>query len=216
MIAVALVGVVLQGGQIRYFPPGRLAGGESVRCMVGKQTTTAAVPYAPTSIDEYSLGGPRLEIGRRPNGAVRLACDAKPSLPPKITKPYVIGQNGLDLIAGANRLSRLERIYGAPSSTGSCSAAWQAIGLTVTFVAPACNVLASARVTDRRWSSISGAHVGDDVGKMAWFAEGAKPVAGALNWQLATGRQYSSELVATIGPKRTVVALTATLHRPPG
>src|SRR5437588_638029 len=91
MIAVALASVMLHGGQVRYFLPGRLAGGESVRCVVGRQVSAAAVPYTASSIDEYTLGGPRLEIGRRPNGAVRVACDAKPGLPPKITKPYVIG-----------------------------------------------------------------------------------------------------------------------------
>jgi hypothetical protein len=93
---------------------------------------------------------------------------------------------------------------------------WRAIALSVTFSAPACDVLASATVTDPRWSSLSGAHVGDGVGKMAWFAEGAKPIVGSRNWQLATGRQYRSKLVATIGPKQTVVALTTTLRRPPG
>jgi hypothetical protein len=39
MIAAALAGIVLQGGQTRHFVPGRLTGGEPVRCVVGKPVT---------------------------------------------------------------------------------------------------------------------------------------------------------------------------------
>ncbi|MGZ4335607.1 MAG: hypothetical protein ACXVRJ_15220 [Gaiellaceae bacterium] len=216
MIALALVGVVLQGGQIRYFLPGRLTGGDRIRCVVGKETTIAAVPYAATSIDEYSLGGPRLEISRRPNGAVRLACDAKPFSPPKITKPYVIGPNGLALIRGSNTLSKLERIYGNPSETRPCGAVWKDIGLEVTFSGPSCTVLDGANVTGSRWSSLSGVHIGDSVAKMVWLTQTrSRPALGHV-WVIGRGSQYGSELIAWVGSTGTVDRFTATLKRPPG
>ncbi len=217
MIAVAVAGIVLHGGQTRFFLPGALRPGEKIRCTAKGHATVGDVPSRATGTDAFTIRGPQLDIDRRANGAIMIACGkTKAIFPPTNTIPYIIGQNGLARIRGANTLSRLEEIYGKPSETKPCRALWKDIGLEVTFSGPSCNVLDGASVTGSRWSSLSGVHIGDSVAKMVWLTQTRGHPALGHVWVISRGAQYRSELVAWIDSKGTVVRFTATLERPPG
>jgi len=216
VIAVALAGVVLHGGQTRFFLPGALRPGEKITCIANGHATVGDVPSRATGTDSFTVHGPQLDIDRRANGAIMIGCGkTKAIFPPTNTMPYVIGQNGVARIRGANRLSRLTQLYGRPTSMRSCHAIWKRIGLAVTFLRPVCTVLSAATATGAKWGSFVGVQIGDSAAKMAWLQPGARRL-DAHNWRLATGAQYRSELVAWIGSKGTVVRFTATLERPPG
>jgi hypothetical protein len=216
VIAVALVSLVLHGGQIRYFLPGELRSGETVQCVASGHAVHATVPARAVATDTWTKGGPSLQIDRRANGAVKVFCGTPtPARPPGSTLPYVIGPNGLALIRGANTLRKLEQIYGTPSGTKPCRAMWKQIGLEVTFAGRSCAVLAAASVTGSRWTSLSGVHIGDSVAKMVWLTQTrSSPTLGHM-WVIGRGSQYRSKLVAWVGPKGTVGRFTALLQRPP-
>jgi hypothetical protein len=217
VIAVALAGIVLHGGQTRFFLPGALRPGEKVTCTAKGHATVGDVPSRTTGMDSFTVRGPQLDIDRRANGAIMIACGkAKAIFPPTRTMPYVIGQNGLALIRGANTLSRLEQIYGKPSETKPCRAMWKGIGLEVTFSGRSCDVLDGANVTGSQWSSLSGVHIGDSVAKMVWLTQTRSHPALGHVWVIGRGTQYRSELVAWVGSKGTVDRFTAILQRPPG
>jgi len=216
VIAVALVSLVLHGGQVRYFLPGELRSGETVQCVASGHAVHATVPARAVATDTWTKGGPSLQIDRHANGAVKVFCGTPaPASPPKSTLPYVIGPNGLALIRGANTLSKLEQVYGKPSGTRPCRAMWKQIGLEVTFAGRSCAVLAAASVTGRRWTSLSGVHIGDPVAKMVWLTQTrGSPTLGHM-WVIGRGSQYRSKLVARVGSKGTVDRFTALLQRPP-
>jgi hypothetical protein len=111
--------------------------------------------------------------------------------------PYVIGQNGLALIRGKNTLAELVSRFGP-------AARWRAIGLIVTFRR---GVLVRASVTGHRWTTLTGARVGDPLAELIWRI-GGRRVAGG--WLVATGAQYHSMLVARIRNGR-VTGFVATL-----
>lgn len=216
MIAVALAGVVLHGGQTRFFLPGALRPGEKVTCIAKGHATVGDVPSRATGTDTFTVRGPQLDIDRRANGAIMIGCGRTKAIFPRKTTRYVIGQNGLALIQGANTLSRLEQIYGKPSEAKPCRATWKDVGLAVTFSGPRCDVLDNAIVTGSQWSSLSGVHIGDSVAKMVWITQTRmRPALGRV-WLISRGAQGRSELFAWIGPKGTVVRFTASIERPPG
>ncbi len=216
MIAVVLAGVILHGGQTRFFLPGALRPREKVTCMAKGHATGGEIPRTATGVDTFTVGGPQLNIDERTNGAIMIACGkTKAIFPPRTTLPYVIGQNGLALIQGANTLTRLEQIYGKPSETKPCRTTWRDIGLQVTFSGRSCDVLDGANVTGSRWSSLSGVHIGDSVAKMVWLTQiRSHPALGHV-WVIGRGAQYRSELLAWVGSKGTVDRFTAILRRPP-
>lgn len=217
MIAIAVAAIVVHGGQTRFFLPGALHPGEKVTCRAKGQATVGTVPSTATGTDSLTVRGPQLDIDRRANGAIMIACGkTKAIFPPKRTAPYVIGQNGLALIQGANTLSRLEQIYGKPSEMKPCRALWRTIGLAVTFSGRNCDVLDGANVTGSQWSSLSGVHIGDSVAKMVWLTQTRGHPAGGHVWVIGRGTQYRSELVAWVGSKGTIDRFTAILQRPPG
>jgi hypothetical protein len=216
LIAVALVSLVLHGGQTRYFLPGELRGGETVRCVASGHTVHATVPARAAGTDTWTKGGPSLQIDRRANGSVKVFCGTPaPSGPPKSTMPYVIGPNGVALIRGANTLSKLEQIYGKPGTTRPCGASWSSIGLDVAFSSPKCSILRTATVRGSRWASLGGVRVGDSVAKMVWTTQTrSRPVGGRI-YVIGRGAQYRAELVAFTGSNGAVAGFTATLRRPP-
>jgi len=219
VIAVVLAGIVLHGGQTRFFLPGALRPDEKVTCIAKGHATVGDVPSSATGTDSLTVNGPQLDIDRRGNGAIMIACGKTAQLfPPTNTMPYIIGQNGLALIQGANTLSRLEQIYGKPSETKPCRATWKDIGLAVTFSGPSCDVLDGAIVTGPQWSSLSGVHIGDSVAKMVWLTQTRSHPALGHVWVIGRGTRYRSELVASVGSKGTVEVdrFTAILQRPPG
>ena len=212
---------VVGAGQTAWFLPGALRTGDVVRCRSASGETDAKVPPVPasgttTGTVVWKRAGPQMEIERHADGATQVTCAAPgPGLPRRPTPPYVIGQNGLGLIRGANTLGRLTRLYGQPSSTGLCRAAWKPIGLAVTFGGPRCDVLIAAKAVGPRWSSLGGVHVGDSVARMVWITQTrSRPVGGRI-WVIGRGAQYRSELVALVGSKHTVVGFAASLKRPP-
>lgn len=217
MIAVALAGIVLHGGQTRFFLPGALRSGEKVTCIAKGHATVGDVPSRATGTDSLTVNGPQLDIDRRANGAIMIGCGkTKAIFPPTRTMPYIIGQNGLAIIQGANTLSRLEQIYGRPSETKPCAAMWRDIGLEVTFFGRPCTVLDGANVTGSRWSSLSGVHIGDSVAKMVWLTQTRSHPALGHVWVIGRGAQYRSSLIAWVGSTGTVDRFTAILQRPPG
>jgi hypothetical protein len=216
VIAVALVSLVLHGGQIRYFLPGELRSGETVQCVASGHAVHATVPARAVATDTWTKGGPSLQIDRRANGAVKVFCGTPtPARPPRSTLPYVIGPNGLALIRGANTLSKLEQIYGKPGKTRPCGASWSSIGLDVAFSFPKCTILRTATVRGPRWASLSGVHVGDSVAKMVWTTQTRSHPVGGRIYVIGTGAQYRAELVAFTGSNGAVAGFTATLRRPP-
>lgn len=216
MILVALASVVLHGGQTRYFLPGAVPAGENVRCIAYGHELDANVPARTSSVDYWTKGGPTFQIDRRDNGAIEIVCGrSAPAGPPTSPMPYVIGPNGLALIRGANTLTKLEQVYGKPSDTKPCRAAWKDIGLEVTFSGRSCNVLDGAAVTGSRWRSINGVHVGDSIAKAVWLTQTRSHPALGHVWVIGRGTQYRSTLVAWVGSKGIIERLSANLQRPP-
>jgi hypothetical protein len=116
----------------------------------------------------------------------------------------VIGQNGVGLIRGPNRLGSLERVDGQPSSLhagrASCTASWRPIGLVATFAGGRCvGVLTTATVTGARWCTLNGGWIGDPVAEMEWREPEVKPIS-AHRWLLVSrGRERTSRLLASAG-----------------
>jgi hypothetical protein len=213
--------VTLAGGQVRWFAPGALHTGGLVRCVVNGRSidVKVAAPGAGASGSDFAWkrGGVSLQIERRPNGATEIACGTTLAPFRRATMPYVIGQNGVGLIRGANRLARVEQLFGRHSASrtvaGTCLAVWRGIGLQATFAGPYCtsnSVLRSATVRRTVWSSLSGVHVGDSVARMQWQLPDAKLVSSPQHrkvWLLATARGSGSQLLAIVGPAGTVAEL---------
>jgi hypothetical protein len=222
--AATLPAFWLHDGQTRYLLPGEAHLGAVVRCVAHGKSTDAPMPPLPSGrmaggTDTVGANGPALSIDRRPNGATQLRCGtatAGSGFFGRVTRPYVIGQNGLGLIRGANRLAAIERLYGAPSSrsvaSGHCRADWRRIGLRVTFAGPRCagtSVLAGAVAHGDRWSSLNGVRVGDPVAQMLWSDQAAKALAPG-RWLLASGGvSHTARLVAVaVGGRLVSLQLT--------
>lgn len=221
--ANAAPAVSLTDGQVRFFLPGALRTGDDVRCVVRDRTIEVKVPASPsagTSGTDFAWkrGGVSVQIARRPNGAVEVACGTTlASAPRRASLPYVIGQNGLALIRGPNRLARLEQLYGAASTRrsgpASCRAAWDAIGLQATFAGARCtsgSTLRSATVSGSRWSSLDGIRVGETTAELRWQLPGAKLVSSTHErtvWLLSTAIASSAKLFAVTGRSGTVTSL---------
>ena len=119
--------VSLSGGQIRWFLPGALQTGDTVRCVVHGDAIRVKIrpPSAGISGVDFAWkrGGTSVQIARRTNGSTEIACGTMLASPiHRANMPYVIGQNGLGLIRGPNRLDRLERLFGAASTIQSGAA----------------------------------------------------------------------------------------------
>ena len=220
--------VSLSGGQIRYFLPGALHTGDTIRCVVHGKTIRAKIP-APSAAGTsgadflWKRGGASVQITRRTNGATEIACGTTLASPiHRANMPYVIGQNGLGLIRGPNRLDRLEQLFGAASSLQSsaalCSAAWSSVGLRATFAGSGCtsgSILRSATVSGARWSSLNGIRIGETVAEMRWQSPGTKRISSAHGhtvWLLSTAIASSSQLFAVTGPAGTVTSLTSVIR----
>lgn len=150
---------------------------------------------------------------RATNGAVEAACDTRLTGMRIPTMPFVIGQNGVALIRGANHLTQVEQRYGRPSSshasTDGCTVVWSRAGLQATFTS--CSprgTLVRAAVTSTRWSSLTGVHIGDPIARMLFEAPYTRRLA-ANRWRLAFSHRHS--LVAELGFDGRVVRLVATL-----
>ena len=220
--------VSLSSGQIRYFLPGALHTGDTIRCVVHGKTIRANIP-APSAAGTsgadflWKRGGASVQITRRTNGATEIACGTTLASPiHRADMPYVIGQNGLGLIRGPNRLDRLEQLFGAASSLQSsaalCSAAWSSVGLRATFAGSGCtsgSILRSATVSGARWSSLNGIRIGETVAEMRWQSPGTKRISSAHGhavWLLSTAIASSSQLFAVTGPAGTVTSLTSLIR----
>lgn len=217
MIALAglAASVVLQAGQVQWFLPGALHPGQQVLCSVAPHVFAGRVP-ASGGADWAWTGGAQMSIQRASNGAVEAACNTQLVSRRPSTMPYVIGQNGLALIRGRNRLSQLERRYGSPSSThsaaGACTVVWNRAAITADFTScSAGGTLVRAAVTSTRWGSLSDVRIGDSLPRLLFEAPFAKRV-GAFTWRLAAGSQYHSELVAELGTDGRVARLVAMLR----
>ncbi|HEY2374201.1 MAG TPA: hypothetical protein VGH82_16900 [Gaiellaceae bacterium] len=210
-LAALAASVVLQAGQVQWFMPGVLQPGQKVLCSVAPHVFAGRVPAA-GGTDWAWKGGGRMSIQRAPNGAVEAACNAELAGPRIPTMPYVIGQNGVALIRGANHFSQLEKRYGRLTSTqataGTCTVAWQRAGLQATFTSCGADaVLVRATVTSTRWSSLTGVRIGDPVARVLFEAPYTKRL-GANRWRLAMSHRHS--LVAEISQGR-VARFVATL-----
>jgi hypothetical protein len=199
---------VLRDGQTAYFLPGA---NTVVRCVVHgaaievRLPRTGASAGGTTGSDRISrTGGASISTETRPNGASRVRCGsatAGTGFFGRSPNAYVIGKNGLDLIRGPNTLAALQRVYGRPvlSWYHECRATWKAIGLVVRFSYIRCgprSVLANATARGLRWRSLDGVQVGDSVAKLAWEAQGAKPL-GRGRWLLGSGgTSHHARLVA--------------------
>jgi hypothetical protein len=216
--------VSLADGQIRFFAPGTLHTGDLVRC----DTLDVKIPaptHAGTSGADFAWtrGGASVQIARQPDGATEIACGTMLASPiHRPTMPYVIGQNGLGLIRGPNRLARLEQLFGAAptlqSGATSCTAAWSSIGLRATFAGSRCtsgSTLKSATVRGAKWSSLNGVRIGETAGEMRWQFPDTKRVSSAHGrtvWLLSTAIASRSQLFAVTGPAGTVTSLTSVIR----
>lgn len=222
--AATLPSFWLHDGQTRYLLPREARADAVVRCVADGQSTDAPMPPVPSErmvggTDVVGANGPALSIDRRPNGATQLRCGtatAGSGFFGRVTKPFVIGQNGLGLIRGANHLASLERLYGQPSSrsaaSGQCRAEWRNIGLRVSFAGQRCtdtSVLAGAVVRGDRWGSLNGARVGDSVAQILWLDQGARVVAPG-RWLLASGGVSHTARLVAVAVRGKVVSLELT------
>lgn len=213
--------VSLSSGQIRWFLPGALHTGDIVRCVVRGQAIRLKIP-APTGASgadfAWKRGGAAVQIARQANGATEIACGTMLASPiRRPTMPYVIGQNGLGLVRGPNRLDRLEQLFGAASTlhsgATSCSAAWSSIGLRATFAGSRCtsgSTLRSATVRGAKWSSLNGVRIGETAAEMRWQFPGTKRISSARGrtvWLLSTATASHSQLFAVTGTAGTVTSL---------
>jgi hypothetical protein len=216
--------VSLADGQIRFFAPGTLRTGDVVRCDT-LQAKIAPPPSAGSSAGtdawSWTRTGLSLQIERRSNGATEIACGTTLAQPRRATTPYVIGQNGLGLIRGPNRLARLEQLFGAGtrhSSSTACHVAWPALGLQATFAAAPCrsgSTLRRATVSSPNWSSLNGVQIGETVAEMRWQLPGTKRISSAharTVWLLSTAIASRSQLFAVTGPAGTVTSLTSVIR----
>jgi hypothetical protein len=218
-VAAARPVVSLADGQLRFFAPGVLHTGDLVRC--GALHAKIAAPPSPgvsTGTDAWMRGGLSLQIERRSNGATEIACGTMLASPiHRATMPYVIGQNGLGLVRGPNRLGRLEQLFGAAptlhSGAALCIAAWSSIGLRATFAGSRCasgSTLRSATVSGAKWSSLNGVRIGETTAEMRWRFPGTKRISSAhghMVWLLSTAIAARSQLFAVTGPAGTVTSL---------
>ncbi len=216
--------VSLTGGQIRWFLPGALHTGDTVRCVVRGRAIRAKIPAPPSAgtsgVDFlWKRGGTSVQIARRTNGATEIACGAMLASPiHRANMPYVIGQNALGLVRRPNRLDRLEQLFGAAptlrSGAASCSAAWSSIGLRAKFAGSRCtssSTLRSATVRGAKWSSLNGVRIGETAAEMRWQFPGTKRISSAHGhtvWLLSTAIASSSQLFAVTGTAGTVTSLT--------
>jgi hypothetical protein len=217
----ALAAPILHAGDVRWFEPGALAEGTVVRCIVGARTVTAKVPAPPapgaqSGTDIWRSAGIALSIDQHADGRAQVACGSTTStLRRRADLPYVISQNGLGRIRGANRLAALAHVYGRASlrpGAAGCRATWPALGLRATFAGSCARpgALRSATVTDVRWSSLSGAHVGDSVAQLRWEVPQATPL-GPRRWLLSPAGHGSSRLVAAADRNGEVTGLVCTV-----
>jgi len=212
-LAAVAASVVLHAGQVQWFLPGTLRPGQVVRCAIASRVVYARVPNV-GSADWAWTGHVRMSISRASNGAVEVACNAQLARRRSPTMPYVIGQNGVALIRGANHLGQLKRRYGRPTSThaspGACTVVWGRSGLRTAFSSCSAKaVLAHATVTSKRWSSLTGVHIGDSLPRLRFEAPHAKRLS-ANHWRLALSHGHS--LVAVLGAGGRVARLVATLR----
>lgn len=212
MVALAALAasVLLQSGEVQWFPPGTLRPAEIVRCSTAGGVVYARVPNHGAATWGWT-GHRRMSISRATNGAVEVACNAQLARRRIPRMPYVIGQNGVALIRGLDHLGQLERRYGRPSSTrrrSGCTVVWSRAGLWARFTScTASATLVRATATSTRWSSLGGVHVGDPLARMLFDAPYAKRL-GGKRWRLALSHRHS--LVAVISHGR-VVRLVARL-----
>jgi hypothetical protein len=204
-LAAVAASVVLQAGQVQWFVPGTLRPFEIVRCSIGGHVVYARVPNRGAATWAWT-GHRQMSISRASNGAVEVACNSRLARPRIPTMPYVIGQNGVALIRGANHLSQLKRRYGRPTSrhaaSGACTVVWSRAGLRTTFTSCTPNaVLMRAGVTSTRWSSLTGVHIGDPLARMLFQAPYSKRLSTG-RWRLALSHGHS--LVALIANGRVV------------
>lgn len=197
---------------MQWFLPGTLQPGAVVDCSIAGRVVSGRVPAA-GGADWAWTGHAQMSIQRASNGAVEAACNTQLAGIRPSTAPYVIGQNGVALIRGANHRSQLEKRYGPPTSTqlfaGPCRVVWKRAALQATFTS--CSehaVLVRAAVTSTRWSSLNGVYVGEPLPRVLFEAPYAKRV-GANRWRLALSHQHS--LVAEIGADGRVSRLVAKL-----
>jgi hypothetical protein len=212
-LAAVAASVVLQAGQVHWFLPGTLQVGQAVGCSIAGRVVSARVPTAGSDLWTWK-GNASMSMSRATSGAVEVACNTQLAPPRRPTMPYVIGKNGVALIRGANRRSRLEKLYGRPTtahaSAGACTVAWRRAALQATFTTCAANaVLVRARAGSSRWSSITGVYVGDPLARVLFEAPYAKRLS-ATRWRLALSHGHS--LVAALGAGGRVAQLVATIR----
>jgi hypothetical protein len=210
-VAALAAGVVLQAGQVHWFLPGALQPGQAVRCSIAGRVVSGRVPVT-GGADWAWKGGATMSIERVANGAVEAACNTQLVYRRPSTMPYVIGQNGVALIRGANHLGQLEQRYGQStrlhSTPALCAMVWQRAGLQATFTScSGAGVLLQATVTSSRWSSLTGVYVGEPLPRVLFEAPYAEAV-GMNRWRLAQSHRHS--LVAEIAGGR-VARLVATV-----
>ena len=216
--------VTLTARQVRWFLPTELRAHDLVACMVGGREIDAKVPPAKAGqtvgADRADGDGGRVvSLEVKANGAVEVRCGAAAREPlRRQTYPYIVGRNGLGLIRGPNTLGRIRKLYGdgiAGSAARTCRVSWSGIGLTASFAERSCvsgSLLVSATVTGKRWSSLSGVHIGDPVARMVWQDQTAKllsRVRGTSTWLLGgVGSRHHSSLFAVSRGGKEVTSLT--------
>jgi hypothetical protein len=212
-LAAVAASVVLHAGQVQWFLPGTLRPSQVVRCSVAGRVVSARVPNI-GSADWGWTGHVRMSMSRASNGAVEVACNTKLAQRRRPTMPYVIGQNGVALIRGTNRLAHLKQRYGRPTrvhkSGATCTVVWGRTGLWAAFTSCSADApLLHATATSTRWSSLGGIHVGEPLPRMLFEAPYAKRLS-ANHWRLAFSHGHS--LVAVLGAGGRVVRLVAALR----
>lgn len=207
--------VTLHAGERQWFPPGRLAVGAHVTCSAHGQRISLTVPRPAPVVDAGGGfifgGGIEASISTRPNGAVEADCNTNAAPPERATMPYVAGPNGLGLLRGVNTLARVRALYGrgATTHTGdACRVVWRGIGLAATFTSCAhAGTLVQATLTDTRWSSLSGVHVGDSLARALWQDQAAFRLSAAM-WALGgVGRKHAPRLLARVSRLGVVTEL---------
>src|SRR6185437_2669258 len=174
--------------------PGVLQPGQRVLCSVAPHVFAGRVPASGGS-DWAWTGGVQMSIQRASNGAVEAACNTQLVYRRRSTMPFVIGQNGVALIRGANHLSQLEQRYGRPTSThvtaGACTVEWARAGLQTTFRSCSANaVLVRATASSAQWSSLTGVYVGEPLPRILFEAPYAKRVS-TNRWRLALSHRHA-------------------------
>ena len=213
----------LAPGQTRWFLPGELRPHAVVSCIDKGGTIDVVAPPAPANgavngTQVWDHDRRTISFDQRPNGAVEVRCGAaRVELPRPATLPFVVGRNGLGLIRGPNTLARVRRLYGPGAVSpggGACRVTWRSLGLAAAFAGARCtsgSLLVGATVTGRKWSSLSGVHIGDPVARMVWQDQTATIVSrahGRSTWLLGgVGSKHPSRLLAVAGAGGTVASL---------